>query len=117
MARRDEGPPPVLAVQLAGTMFDRATNPDAHGPPVYDPDHDEPRLHRQLAAVLAFMRDGAWHTVPEIAAVVPGTQTSLSAKLRTLRRPEAGGWIVERRRRAGQAGVHEFRLLPPAPQG
>jgi hypothetical protein len=54
------------------------------------------RENAQLEAVWQAMRDGAWRSVEEIAALVECPPASASARLRDLRKPQYGGWTVER---------------------
>lgn len=54
------------------------------------------RENAQLEAVWQAMRDGAWRSVEEIAALVECPPASASARLRDLRKPRYGGWNVER---------------------
>src|SRR6185295_3188328 len=67
----------------------------------YQPDLDGQRLTTQLERVRALMSDGQWRTLAEIGAVVPGTEASLSARLRDLRKRTKGAHSVERRRIIG----------------
>ncbi len=54
------------------------------------------RANAQLEAVWQAMRDGAWRSVEEIAELVQCPPASASARLRDLRKPQYGGWTVER---------------------
>jgi hypothetical protein len=78
----------------------------------YESQHDMARLSGQLLRVLVAMNDGRWRTLRELSAEADGSEASVSARLRDLRKPRFGARIVERRRR-GQAtrGIHEYRLL------
>lgn len=51
----------------------------------------------QLRDVFNVMRDGGWHTLAEIAMESGVSETSVSARLRELRRTEHGKWHVDRR--------------------
>lgn len=79
----------------------------------YDPEHDRTRLTGQLAKVYACMKDGQWRTIPEISAFVPeASRQGISARLRDLRKPKFGGYLVEKRRRGEpKNGVWEYRML------
>jgi hypothetical protein len=68
-------------------LFDGAT---------YDEERDRERLARQLAHVRSIMLDGQWHTLPELASGTSWLTTSMSARLRDLRKKRFGGWIVHR---------------------
>ena len=78
----------------------------------YEPAKDERRLSTQLELVQAFMQSGYWRTLADIAVAVNGTQASVSARLRDLRKPKFGGYTVELRRREGASGLFEYRLVP-----
>lgn len=54
------------------------------------------------------MKDGSWHTLPEIAAGTGDPEASISARLRDLRKPRFGSYVVDRRRRS--QGLFEYRL-------
>jgi len=74
-------------------------------------DHD--RLFAQLAKVQSAMADHSWHTLPELELVTGAPQASISARLRDLRKPKFGGYLVERQYVA--AGLWEYRLVAPHP--
>lgn len=98
----------------------------------YDPVLDHARLSRQVDRVLSVLfrvrRDGdevahtlgadpedyGWRTLDELLALLGSgiSQTSLSARLRDLRKPRFGGFQVDRRRREPtvEAGLWEYRL-------
>lgn len=79
----------------------------------FEKQHDGTRLARQLTAVRAYMNDGRWHTLGEIAAAVRAPQASVSARLRDLRKDRFGARVVERRHRhARERGIFEYRLVP-----
>ena len=79
--------------------------------PVYDPEIDHARLTTQLDAVRKLMSDGQWRTFDDIAFMVAGSTTSLSARLRDLRKPKFGGYTIERRRVARESGLFEYRMV------
>jgi|LakMenE01Jun11ns_1017448.scaffolds.fasta_scaffold9676379_3 hypothetical protein len=79
----------------------------------FDAAIDGQRLGTQLQDVLNVMRDGIWRTLDEIISEIGrGTQTGISARLRDLRKPKFGGWIVESRRISG--GGWEYRITKGA---
>lgn len=85
--------------------FDGATFDDAL---------DADRLTRQLDAVRRWMLGHGWQSLVEIAdgaGYGVAAVASISARLRDLRKPKFGGYVVERRRRT--AGTWEYRILPP----
>lgn len=84
--------------------------------PTYDATIDAIRIDSQMRRVLDAMIEGAWVTLAELAYLTHDPESSLSAQLRHLRKPQFGGWIVEKRRRRGQ-GTWEYRVLAPRPTG
>jgi len=79
----------------------------------YEPEHDRVRLTGLLDAVFQFMFDGEWRTLAEIrAAINRGTETSISARLRDLRKKKFGAWTVDRKRIGNpKDGLHAYRLV------
>lgn len=77
----------------------------------YVPVLDRSRLARQILRVSSLMVDGSWRTLQEIAVSTGDPESSVSARLRDLRKPRFGGHTVSRRRR-GEAdkGLFEYRL-------
>ena len=82
----------------------------------YEPARDRERLSSQLGRVEEYLADHDWHTLGEITEAVGGTEASISARLRDLRKPKFGAYIVERRHVEG--GLWEYRMLDrdPKPQ-
>jgi hypothetical protein len=79
----------------------------------YDPILDEKRLITLFDKVKKLMLDGRWRTLSEIhKAICAGSEASISARLRDLRKPRFGGFDVQRRRRdkAG-SGIFEYRVV------
>lgn len=60
-----------------------------------------------------YMDDNAWHTLAEVADAVQGSEASVSARIRDLRKPAHGGRIVERESRDGKQW---YRLVPKGRQ-
>ena len=58
---------------------------------------DFPRLITQLDTIRAYMSDGKWRTLRQIAAATKAPESSVSAQLRNLRKPRFGGCTVNRR--------------------
>lgn len=72
-------------------------------------DPDAPRrLGRQLAAVSEAMADGGWWTVAALKERCGGSDSSVTARIRDLRKDRFGGWNVEREHRGN--GVWVYRL-------
>lgn len=75
----------------------------------YVHERDGARLSKQHNRVLAFMRDGGWHTLSEIAEATNDPEASVSARLRDLRKPRFGSYVVEHR--YVRRGLFEYRIL------
>lgn len=74
----------------------------------YDPLMDKDRLATLLGRVFSLMADGRWRTLAQIRERVGGSEASVSARLRDLRKRPFGAYTVEHRRVAG--GLWEYRL-------
>lgn len=74
---------------------------------------DDLRLTGQIQRVFEVMRDGQWHTLPEICARAHAPEASVSAQLRHLRKERFGAFIIEKRLVEGQSGLWEYRMLEP----
>lgn len=77
----------------------------------YDAKRDRARLNRQALAVYDLMQDQRWRTLAEIAERTHEPEASVSARLRDLRKPRFGAYVVEREY-AGD-GQWRYRVLPP----
>lgn len=75
----------------------------------YDAKHDEQRLTSQLERVRAAMLDGEWHTLRELADACGGSEASISARLRDLRKARFGAMDVQRERVSG--GLWRYRVV------
>jgi len=93
--------PPPLPSPPAHRAFDGET---------YEPDQDHTRLKGQLWNVFQLMSDGQWRTLSEIAESAGGSEASVSARLRDLRKDKYGAREVERKRVNG--GLYTYRLVP-----
>jgi hypothetical protein len=74
----------------------------------YSPARDHVRLTRQLDVVKEYMKDGEWRTLNQIAQKTEKPVTSISARLRDLRKTKFGSHTVERR--LAGPGLYEYRL-------
>ena len=63
---------------------------------------------RRIDRVLAFMRDGQWHSLQVISEATGDPEASVSARLRDLRKPRFGAFLIERR--YVERGLFEYRL-------
>ena len=89
----------------------------AYGGETFDPASDTKRLNRQCLAVFNLMRDGRWRTPEEIEATTGIGWASASARLRDLRKPRFGGFLVDRQPKGDAArGLFQYRLRLPAPR-
>ena len=75
----------------------------------YDKDRDGSRLSAQIRRVHAFMQDGQWHRLAEIADNCGGTEAGVSARLRDLRKMRFGNHTIERE--YVSRGLWHYRLL------
>lgn len=75
----------------------------------YDPALDEDRLASLLGRVWAAMAKGGWWTLTRLRDQCGGSEASVSARIRDLRKRRFGSHFVERRRVVG--GLWEYRLL------
>jgi hypothetical protein len=78
------------------------------------PSRDEVRLTGQVGRVWDCMIDGRWRTLRELAYCADGTESSVSARLRDLRKERFGSHVVERQ--YIQNGLFKYRLIPKKDQ-
>ncbi len=95
--------------------------------PAYEPRLDRVRLRTQLSVIrdvmLSAAECGTWCTLRELGQITGYGEASISAQLRHLRKPQFGGYVVEKRRRRGEGlragsgpagavgvGVWEYRV-------
>lgn len=74
----------------------------------YDRKQDSKRLLSLLDRVKSIMLSGNWRTLKESKDETGGTESSVSARLRDLRKGKFGGYKIERKRIIG--GLHAYRL-------
>jgi hypothetical protein len=75
----------------------------------YKPARDYERLHGQLKSVYDLMADGRWRTLSDISSAVEGSEASLSARLRDLRKEKYGAHEVQRE--SVGDGLFRYRLV------
>jgi len=100
------------------SLFDPEVQPEPFDPSsvphdgqTFDSALDGERLNAQTKRVYSLMSDGNWRTLREISAAVGDPEASVSARLRDLRKPKFGAFIVDRRRRGEPSlGIWEYRL-------
>lgn len=61
------------------------------------------------------MLDGQWRTLAGIQEIVGGTESSISARLRDLRKQKFGGYQVDRERVHG--GLYQYRVTEKETEG
>lgn len=77
----------------------------------YSAPYDYDRLNTLQARVYRTLRGGEWWTLAELASRTGGSEASISARLRDLRKPKFGQFVVDRRRRGpAHQGLWEYRL-------
>ena len=84
------------------------------GGATFDEERDGERLSTELASVKAYVLDGTWHYLAEISSALGYPEASVSARLRDLRKPRFGGYLVERE--YVRRGLHRYRVLCAEPQ-
>lgn len=75
----------------------------------FDPVQDRIRLNRQSRNVFNLMKDEKWRTLTELSETLRAPTTSISARLRDMRKKRFGSHTVNRRRVHG--GVFEYQLV------
>lgn len=76
----------------------------------YSAPDDHTRLRGQLWRVFQLMSDGRWRTLAEIAEDAGGSEASVSARLRDLRKEQYGARDIRRERVSG--GLWKYRMVP-----
>ena len=85
-----------------------AENPTFFGDD-YQRERDYTRLAEGMRLVYRHMRDEQWHTLEDISEATGVPEASASADLRSLRRPENGGYYIEKV--FVKKGLYKYRLL------
>ena len=89
----------------SGAHFDGST---------YNPSLDHVRLTGLLQKVFRAMSDGNWHRLSELAYKCQGSEASVSARIRDLRKDKFGAFQVDRKRHEKVKGLFLYRLVLPA---
>ena len=71
---------------------------------------DLERLSTQLLKVFHLMKDGNWRTLQDIQKIIYAPESSISARLRDLRKDKFGGHSVVRQR-FKSGGLFEYKLV------
>lgn len=77
--------------------------------PAFDDKKDGRRLRTQMGTIREHMLLAGWKTLAEIERSLGYPQSSISAQLRHLRKPEFGEFLVDKRRRPGTSSW-EYRV-------
>ena len=92
-----------------GSLFDMPQPAPVFDGPTFSQDRDGDRLHAQLSRVLDVMRDGQWRTLGAISRATGDPESSVSARLRDLRKSRYGSHTVARR--YVERGLWEYRVV------
>lgn len=84
------------------------TMPLFDGPCYEQREERDERLGKQFKAVRDLMLDGEWRSLRQIAATLGYPESSVSARLRDMRKPKFGGYVVERRH--VERGLYLYRV-------
>lgn len=79
----------------------------------FDHARDSERLGDQMRNVFALMQDGEYRTLAQIAFFTFSPESSVSARLRDLRKPRFGAHTVNRRYVGN--GLYQYQLLVKEP--
>lgn len=74
----------------------------------FSPADDGARLTRQLDLVRRCLSDGDYWTLTALASVTGGSEAGVSARIRDLRRPEHGGYVISKERVSG--GLWRYQM-------
>lgn len=91
------------------TIFDAISRAARYDGDTIDSARDNARLDRQLRRVSDLMADGRWRTLQQISEATGDPESSVSARLRDLRKPRWGNRNVERR--YVKRGLFEYRVV------
>lgn len=83
-----------------------------HDGETYVPTFDRERLNAQTQRVYDAVLCGRWMTLRELSEITGDPEASVSARLRDLRKPKFGGFVVERQRVGNVTnGLFQYRLI------
>jgi len=75
----------------------------------YDHERDSQRLSGQLEVVFNLVKDGKWRTLKEISQESGYPESSVSARLRDLRKVRFGSYVVEKE--YVDNGLYKYRVV------
>ena len=90
-------------------LFDQKIGPTFDGE-TFDPALDHDRLTKQIGRVYDLMIDGKWRTLHQISEATGDPESSVSARLRDLRKDRFGGYQVSRQRSEPSTGTWLYML-------
>lgn len=91
--------------------MDLFTNPTFHGSD-YEPKHDKARLTSQIKVIFDLMKDAKFRTLGEISELTGYGESSISAQLRNLRKPQNGGHTVNKMVIGSrEIGLYSYQLI------
>lgn len=81
----------------------------------YSTSYDHKRLSKQIDVIKAIVTKAPkWWTLRELHELTGIGESSISAQLRNLKKPEFGKYVLERRPRGRREdGLYEYRIMPP----
>ena len=82
----------------------------------YDRKLDKPRLTGMLGRVYDAMKDGEWHTLRDLSDKSSGSEASVSARIRDLRKDKFGHFEVRRQRSPCHKGLFYYKLINHEPE-
>lgn len=88
--------------------YARTAHSREFGGATYDEMRDGDRLRAQLDRVRSFMLANGWVTLRQLSEAVGAPESSVSARLRDLRKTQFGAYVVERRYK--DRGLWEYKL-------
>ena len=75
----------------------------------YNHQEDNKRLSKQYDRVFRYMNDGQWHTLSEISGNLNIPESSVSARIRDMRKERFGRHSIDKHRKS--KGLWEYRLM------
>ena len=81
----------------------------------YIPARDDVRLKGQIERVFKALQSGEKRTLGQISAITGDPESSVSAQLRHLRKPQHGGYRIEKEFVSN--GLYLYWMLPPLTTG
>ena len=99
---------PLLGVKVFSESGEPMNNYYRFDGETFVPDLDAARLSKQIERVFSIMSSGEWYTLNELSTLCLAPESSVSARLRDLRKEKFGNYLIERRRIT--SGSWQYRL-------